>query len=322
MPALIDNLNRLSTLWAGLMTAVLWQSTVVIVLVTVVALVLRRASPRVRYWLWQIVAIKLLLMPFWVLAVPWPFPSLPSALPPEAELPLPPISPPSISFPGRPHAPSAPRPPAEPTPPPPAPNMLSLLSWQAWLFLAWAAIVLWGIVSIARQRFALGRLVRFATPADGSLTERVRELAQRIGLRRIPQVLLVDHPGVLFVCGLWRPKLMLPRSLPGTLSAGDMDQVVLHELAHLRRGDLYWGWTIELARTIYFFHPLVYWVGYCLHLERELACDQVAMTISGHAAGDYAQTLVRVVSHASAPAPAQAGAMRGQSKDQKSRQET
>jgi beta-lactamase regulating signal transducer with metallopeptidase domain len=96
------------------------------------------------------------------------------------------------------------------------------------------------------------------------------------------------------------PKLVLPRSLPPALSAADMDQVVLHELAHLRRGDLYWGWTIELARIVYFFHPLVYWVGYCLQLERELACDQVAMAVSGQMAGDYAQTLVRVVSHGAA----------------------
>ena len=78
---------------------------------------------------------------------------------------------------------------------------------------------------------------------------------------RQPGVLLVDHPGLLFVCGLWGPRLVLPRSLPGSLSAADMDQVILHELAHLRRGDLYWGWTIELARILYFFHPLVYWVG-------------------------------------------------------------
>ncbi len=79
MPAIIESINRVSTLWTGLMTAVLWQSTVVILIVTVAALVLRRASPRLRYWLWQIVTIKLLLMPFWVLAIPWPFAHWPLA---------------------------------------------------------------------------------------------------------------------------------------------------------------------------------------------------------------------------------------------------
>ncbi len=173
------------------------------------------------------------------------------------------------------------------------PGLLSLVSWQAWLLLTWAVVVTWRVTAIAWQRYALHRLMRLTTAAGNDLAERVRELAERIGLRRSPQVLLVDHPGVLFVCGLWRPKLMLPQSLPGTLSGdcpdfcgvpaqrggkngtvplGDaLDLVLLHELAHLRRGDLYWGWTIELARTIYFFHPLVYWVGYCLHLEARVS---------------------------------------------------
>ena len=323
MPAIIDNLNRLSTVWTGLMAAVLWQSTVVIAIVTLVALLLHRASPRVRYWLWQIVAIRLLLMPFWVQAVPWPFahwPFAPPRNPPPAESghSRPPLAPPAINAPHGPPSPDLPSPSEREAESEGAgeSGLLSPVSWQTWLLLAWAVVVTWRVASIAWQRYGLHRLMRLTTAAGDDLTERVSELAERIGLRRRPQVLLVDHPGVLFVCGLWRPKLMLPRTLPGTLSAADMDQVVLHELAHLRRGDLYWGWTIELARTIYFFHPLVYWVGYCLHLERELACDQVAMSVSGHDAGDYAQTLVRVVSHALAPA------MSEQSKGEKSRPKT
>jgi beta-lactamase regulating signal transducer with metallopeptidase domain len=306
MSATIETFNRLSAVWAALMGAILWQSTLVIAVVTLVALVLRRASPRVRYWLWQIVAIKLLLMPFWVLAVPWPFAPPRSPSPVESQQPLPPISPPPIELPIRPTVPALPQPPAEPLPPPPPPSALWLVSWQAWLLLAWAAVVTWRAAVVLRQRYGLRRLVRLTTPAGDDLAARVGDLAARLGLRRGPRVLLVDHPGLVFVCGLWGPRLVLPRTLPAALSAADMDQVVLHELAHLRRGDLYWGWTIELARILYFFHPLVYWVGYCLQLERELACDQVAMTASGHAAGDYAQTLVHVASHASEPGPSQA----------------
>jgi beta-lactamase regulating signal transducer with metallopeptidase domain len=83
----------------------------------------------------------------------------------------------------------------------------------------------------------------------------------------------------------------------------------LHELAHLKRRDLLWGWTTEIAQLVYFFHPLVWWVGYRLRLERELAGDQLAMAHSGHPPADYAQTLVQVVSHASQQAGVQAAAM-------------
>jgi hypothetical protein len=331
MPATIDNLNRISTVWTGLMSAVLWQSTVVILIVTVVALILRRASPQVRYWLWQIVAIKMLVMPFWALAVPWPFahwPFAPPQNPPPAESDhaVPSLLPTPINAPLRPPMPNLPSPSGRGAGGEgnAAPSLLSLMTWQTWLFLAWAAVVTWRVVAIAWQRYGLSRLMRLTTVAGDDLAERVRELSQKLGLRRAPRVLLVDHSGLLFVCGLWKPKLILPRTLPGTL-AGDcpdfchskngtvplydaLDQVVLHELAHLRRGDLYWGWTIELARTIYFFHPLVWWVGYCLNLERELACDQVAMSVSGHPASEYAQTLVRVVSHSTEPAFSQAAA--------------
>ena len=87
-----------------------------------------------------------------------------------------------------------------------------------------------------------------------------------------------------------------------SLDRAERRQVILHELAHVKRHDLVWGWPVEIARIVYFFHPLVYWVAYQLRLERELACDQLAMARSGHPPADYAQTLVQVVSHASEPA--------------------
>jgi beta-lactamase regulating signal transducer with metallopeptidase domain len=46
-----------------------------------------------------------------------------------------------------------------------------------------------------------------------------------------------------------------------TLGPAERRQVILHELAHVKRRDLLWGWTAEVARTVYFFHPLVWWVG-------------------------------------------------------------
>jgi hypothetical protein len=72
MNQIIQGLNDSSEAWTRVMWAILWQSTLLAAVIALVALLLRRTSPAVRYWLWQIVAIKLLLMPFWTRAIPLP----------------------------------------------------------------------------------------------------------------------------------------------------------------------------------------------------------------------------------------------------------
>src|SRR5215471_2051268 len=74
MQAIAEPLNAVSQIWADRMWAVLWQSTIVIIAVALLAAVaLRHSSPAIRYWIWQLLAIKMLLMPFWTYAVPAPW---------------------------------------------------------------------------------------------------------------------------------------------------------------------------------------------------------------------------------------------------------
>jgi hypothetical protein len=101
---------------------------------------------------------------------------------------------------------------------------------------------------------------------------------------------------------VWRTALVLPRGLAAALKPAQLRLVVLHELAHVRRGDLVWSWIPELARLVYFFHPLVHWLRYRIRLERELACDQSAVMLAGRSLRDYVETLMRVLGHVSQPA--------------------
>jgi hypothetical protein len=303
------------------MGAVLWQSALLVVLAALLGWCLRRSSPVVRYWLWQIVAIKILLMPFWSLAVPlpaWAHISWALGTPPGPSVSP---QPPEIQPPGeladdpsrllRPHQfPLPQREGTEPIPRSPSlGDVWAAISWEAWLMAAWLAVIVWQVLRLLRQRLWLARLLRKAVAADGELAQLVAELASSIGLRHPPAVLCVGGDCPLFVCGLWRPRLVLPSPLMSSLGPAERRQVILHELAHVKRRDLVWGWTAEIARMIYFFNPLVWWAGYRLKLERELACDQLAMAHSGHPPADYAQTLVQVVSHASQPAGVQAAAI-------------
>ncbi len=78
MSAIVDTLNRYSADWTALVAAVVWQSTLLALVIGAIAYFLRSSSPAVRYWLWQIVAIKMLVMPFWISWVPLPWSLAPS----------------------------------------------------------------------------------------------------------------------------------------------------------------------------------------------------------------------------------------------------
>jgi beta-lactamase regulating signal transducer with metallopeptidase domain len=297
--------------WLVAMGALVWQSTLLVAVAALVAWLLRRSSPVVRYWLWQIVAVKLLLMPFWTFWVP--LPTWAGSRPVAQSTTSQPITGPvEDSSRGAPRYPSGLAEGSGSTATSHTSSLwepLAAVSWQTWLLLTGFAIVLWQLVRLLGQRLRLARLLRQSTAAGEDLAQLVAELAGQLGLRRVPTAVSVTGDCPLFVCGLWRSRLVLPSRLMASLDRSQRRQVILHELAHVKRHDLAWGWPVEIARIVYFFHPLVYWVAYQLRLERELACDQLAMAHSGHPPADYAQTLVQVVSHASAPAAVQAAAI-------------
>src|SRR6266566_1891770 len=73
MSAFIESMNATAAVWGERMWAVAWQSAILAAAVALLAgLFLRRAPPSIRYWVWQVLALKLLLMPFWAFAIPLP----------------------------------------------------------------------------------------------------------------------------------------------------------------------------------------------------------------------------------------------------------
>ena len=305
----IDQLNTAGETWTGLMLAVLWQSTLLAIVIALAALAARRSSPAVRYWLFQILAIKLLVMPFWTIAVPWP--DWFAADPDESRIA---VAPGDAAAGDR--QPLGPEPVIDPLPSPadeavPArtePHWLSQIGWPAWLLVTWAAAVGAQALRIAFQRRRLSRLLDQSTPAGDDLAARVADVARELNLPRVPAVRLTHVDCSPFVCGLRRPVLVLPATLTAALDETQLRHVLFHELAHVKRRDLLWGWIPEIARIVYFFHPVAHWTVYRLRLERELACDQIAMTHTGRDARAYAETLVHVVSRRSGPAALKAAA--------------
>jgi beta-lactamase regulating signal transducer with metallopeptidase domain len=303
MFAIVDFLNPLSAAWAGLMVAAVWQSTVLALVIAVVTWRWKRSTPGIRYWLWQIVAFKLLILPVWTVTVPIPglFPRSPSDRP--SPPPLARMAPPSADRPER-RPTSVARTGPEPVPVMVVPPSSSLpdLSIAAWLMMGWMLVVSVLILRAFRQRSRLVGLLGRASPVDdAALKIQVTELAGQIGLRRVPELREAAFQGSPFVCSPFRPLLVLPAGLVGSIEPIELRQILLHELAHLKRGDLFWDWFPAIARMLFFFHPVAHWAAGRILLERELACDQTAMTLSDRGPAHYARMLIRVARLAASP---------------------
>jgi uncharacterized protein (TIGR03435 family) len=166
-----------------------------------------------------------------------------------------------------------------------------------WVVLVWfaGAMVLWvrlagGWVVAARMR---SMLVRRAPP---EWQQSLQELGARIGLRRPVRLLVSALVQVPTVVGWLRPVVLVPVGALGGLPAEHMEALLLHELAHIRRHDYLMNILQSVAESLLFYHPAVWWLSGHIRTERELCCDDVAVSISGDAL-TYARALAQLESY-------------------------
>jgi len=123
--------------------------------------------------------------------------------------------------------------------------------------------------------------------------KRFRTLADRIGVdRRVDAFVsaLVDVPTVV---GWLRPVLLVPAASLTDLSAGELELVLIHELAHIRRHDILVNYLQTAVETVFFFHPAVWWLSHHARLEREHCCDDAVVRLTGDRIA-YARALTEV----------------------------
>lgn len=280
---------------APLLWAVSWQVTLLVALVALVSLTCRRASAAFRYGLWCIVLARL----FVPVSLTLPLgmsravrEHIPVAALRTAALPEP------LDVAPRPAAsvtrPAALRSVQTPAAVPTAPAIHFNAYGLAWLLIA-AAIA---IAQLGRF-FKINRLVRNLPGVERpELAALVDELRRRAGLD-VPVTLryaegVLDFGGPM-VIGVRRSVIILPREMADGWSATDLEPVLAHELAHVRRRDLLVNWMQAIAQTLYFFHPLVWLANRQIRRERELACDDLAVAQLEGRRADYSRSILKVI---------------------------
>jgi beta-lactamase regulating signal transducer with metallopeptidase domain len=135
----------------------------------------------------------------------------------------------------------------------------------------------------------------YALPdASLAIQTEVALLAERLRLRRVPKVKNDLNTATPFVTGLWVFTLVIPDRMLADLQPMVRSALLIHELAHIRRGDLLVRWLQNIARLVFFFWPPVWWA--CRRLERyaEIACDEWAIRLSSVKAEAYADALLSI----------------------------
>ena len=150
------------------------------------------------------------------------------------------------------------------------------------LVAAWA-------VGVALLSLRLGaRLVRIerwrrrhARPAEREWQTRLDALARGMGLRRAIRLLVSDRIAVPAAWGVFRAVVVLPSSLLAGLSPAQIETILLHELAHIRRHDYLVNLLQAVVETLLFYHPAVWWVSGVARREREHCCDDAVVARLG-----------------------------------------
>jgi beta-lactamase regulating signal transducer with metallopeptidase domain len=165
--------------------------------------------------------------------------------------------------------------------------------WQVAMEDLWARATPWIVigwligVSVLGSRllfcaFATQWLKRGAQPVPAELRACWGSIARRLGLSQMPEVLASARTGSALAIGLLQPIVLLPFAWLTDLTPAMLEAVIAHELAHIRRFDLWINLLQRILEMALFYHPAIWWLSRRLQHERELCCDELAATATGH----------------------------------------
>lgn len=295
-----------------------WQAAVLTVLILLAQFCLgKRLDGRWRHLLWFLVVIRLLL--------PWTPPSPVSlfnyfslhsapAVRPDKPTAFPDVAPPPVAIGAADEKTvNADLPPSPATasqePPSLSPKHarwhVTMPDWKVVLICAWAAGVAVLGARVVVQNALFRRRLRFAVPVEDQtmlkLFEECRRTAATFKRVEVLETELVSSPALY---GLFRLRLLLPSEFPKRFVPLEMRHIFLHELSHVRRHDMEVQWLITCLQIMHWFNPIL-WFGFRrMAADRELACDQLAMSFAGEdKAAEYGQTIVKLLERAAGASP-------------------
>ncbi|MBN1480100.1 WG repeat-containing protein [candidate division KSB1 bacterium] len=167
-------------------------------------------------------------------------------------------------------------------------EILSLI----WLF---GALVL--LTLAARSNLELWRSIRGAGPLKDKRISRILEVSQpKLCITKSMTIYSAAEIKTPMLCGLLRPRIVVPSHVAHTLSDKQVQHILLHELAHYKRGDVLVAWVCTILQALHWFNPLIWLAFYNMRNDREAACDEMVLhRLGAHHAEAYGSTIISLL---------------------------
>jgi beta-lactamase regulating signal transducer with metallopeptidase domain len=315
---MINQINNIALSWWGWMISMLWQVGLLIILIACIDTIIKRwAWPQLRYALWLLVLLKLVVPPS--ISVPG---SLTNRLQPIAgqiisravNEPAATIEKPTAFIVSEPAATitaiapladatieskssdavfenyAAAAPTIEISPP--VRFVLQSYAMGLWL-IGMSLLGAWLFIRLHRLRAGQAQNdPAYSMPI--SFHDMMSRCAAQLRLHHVPRVVVTNELICPAVFGIFRPILLMPKNYLSKLSRKDAEHMLLHELAHIKRGDTIVHGIYLLLQIVYWFNPLLWLARRQLHHLRELCCDATVARLLKNKTCEYRETLIDV----------------------------
>ncbi len=300
------NLNRVGNAFYCYAAGVFIQVTVLIIVLFVIDLLLRKRVRSVfRYCLWLLVLAKLVLPPtissptgigYWasgILPTTFEVSNLGEDIDYFGEMPTGSFS--EDGLPGE----TSEIEKADNAASPAAPTthhmpISARITWRAALFLSWLFGVCVFLVLLGRRARYVRDLLAASSPADEGTERLLEQCCRQIGWRRHVRLRLTDAIPSPAVCGFHKPTVLIPVRLLKRLSPERLRSALIHEIAHIKRGDLWVNGLQTLVQVVYFYNPFVWFANAMIRRVCEEAVDETVLVTLGGDAEDYSDTLLDI----------------------------
>jgi beta-lactamase regulating signal transducer with metallopeptidase domain len=180
----------------------------------------------------------------------------------------------------------------------PASVETTALNWQGCVFIVWIAGAVLLLAGFIRRIASIKKLIAESEAAPERLIDMVRVCREKIGVRGEVELRLSNSMASPAVCGLFRHVILVPIGLLEKMDRSKLTMVLMHELGHVKRADIWINFVQTILQIFYFYNPFVWAANAYIRRVREQAVDEMVLTRLNCEAASYSNTLIDIAEKA------------------------